>query len=120
MAKKNKNKKAAHVEQNFDQRTNKSEPQFRTRSFLASIRDRFTNDFDESVSINADIRAGLSALRNRTRSAAINNSYVRRYLKLIRVNVVGPDGIQLSVQGTNLDGKFEPIVTGKQIGRAHV
>ncbi len=111
MAKKNKNKKAAHVEQNFDQRTNRNEPQFKTRSFLASIRDRFTNDFDESVSINADIRAGLSALRNRTRSAAINNSYVRRYLKLIRVNVVGPDGIQLSVQGTNLDGKFDPIST---------
>lgn len=105
MAKKNKNKTAESKAQT------RSEANYKTRGFMAGIRDRFTEDFDESLSINADIRAGLGVLRNRTRSAALNNSYVRRYLKLIRVNVVGPDGVQLSVQGTNIDGKFDPIST---------
>lgn len=70
-----------------------------TRGFLAGEINRLTNDIDLSFSVNQDIQAALSVMRARSRSAARNNPYARRYLDLLRSNIVGPDGVALSVQG---------------------
>ena len=74
------------------------------RSFLAGLHDRLTNDWSEVRSLNISIRDGLDTLRARSRDLAINNEYARRYYKLIKANIVGPDGVQVSVQAKNADG----------------
>lgn len=79
------------------------------RSFLAALRDRFTDDWNEIQSLNVSIKDGLETLRGRSRDLAVNNEYARRYFKLLKTNVIGPDGIQISVQARNLDGSLDPI-----------
>jgi len=86
------------------QAENRSSPGLQKRSILAAIRDRFTNDWAEITSLNRELQQGLVVLRDRSRGLSINNEFARRYLKLIKTNVVGPEGVQVSVQATNLDG----------------
>ncbi len=100
MGKRNKNNK---IEK---QPTRNSEP-LQKRSILAAVRDRFTSDWAEITSLNAELHRGLTVLRDRSRGLSINNEFARRYLKLIKNNVVGPDGVQISVQAANLDGSAD-------------
>lgn len=86
------------------QAENRSSSGLQKRSILAAIRDRFTNDWAEITSLNRELQQGLVVLRDRSRGLSINNEFARRYLKLIKTNVVGPEGVQVSVQATNLDG----------------
>lgn len=79
------------------------------RSFLAAVRDRFTADWNEIHSLNTSIKEGLSTLRGRAREMSVNNVYVRRYLKLIKANIVGDQGVLVAVQGFNPDGSYDPI-----------
>ena len=44
-------------------------------------------------SIDTDIKAGLSSLRSRSRDQFLNNDFARRYVEMVRSNVVGPKGI---------------------------
>ncbi len=53
-----------------------------------------------------ELRAELKVLRARSRDLARNNSYARRYFKLLQNNVVGPNGMMLRAQvwrGDDLD-----------------
>lgn len=79
------------------------------RNFLAAMRDRLTDDWNEIKSLNVSIRDGLETLRGRSRDLSVNNEYARRYLKLLKVNIVGPDGVQVSVLGMNSDNTLDPI-----------
>ena len=56
--------------------------------------------------MDALIREGLQKLVARTREQSLNNDYVRRYIKLLRSNVVGPKGIVL--QGRIVNERGEP------------
>jgi lambda family phage portal protein len=47
---------------------------------------------------NRDIRAGLATLRNRSRWLAQNDGYTQGFLKMLRRNVVGPDGFRLQMR----------------------
>lgn len=96
MSKKNKNNKS--------QTETRNARATQQRSIIAALRNRLTSDWAEIRSINAETQFGLSVLRDRSRGLSINNEFARRYLKLIKTNVVGPDGVQISVQATNLDG----------------
>lgn len=80
-----------------------------TRGFVAGEINRLTSDMGSSYSLNQDIKFNLSVMRARSRDLALNNSYARRYFKLLKSNVVGPDGFNLSVQGLDLNGVFDPI-----------
>lgn len=51
-----------------------------------------------SRSADQEIKRDLRRLRARARSLARNNSYVRRFFRLLQNNVVGPTGIQLHAQ----------------------
>lgn len=72
--------------------------QLHKRGFLAAQMNRLTSDWAISPSINTDLREGLTTLRGRSRDLSINNEFARRYFDLVKSNVVGPEGIKVSVQ----------------------
>jgi lambda family phage portal protein len=49
---------------------------------------------------NRDLRSQLSALRNRSRWLAMNDGFTAGFLKMMRRNVVGPDGFRLQMRVT--------------------
>ena len=50
-----------------------------------------------STSADEEIKTNLRLLRDRSRDLARNDSYVQRYLNLMQSNVVGNNGIRLSI-----------------------
>lgn len=66
------------------------------RSLLAALT---TNDVAswqaDGLHINADTEAGLATVRARSRDAARNNPFARRFLGMVRRNVLGPRGVRL-------------------------
>lgn len=79
------------------------------RAFNAAIINRLTSDWLGTNSINQDLQGGLKTMRRRARDLSINNEFAVRYLSLIKGNVVGPDGVTISVQATNIDGTPDPM-----------
>jgi len=65
-------------------------------SFEALSRPRLYPYLRGGKTINDDLSASLSALREIARDQEQNNPYVKRYLNLIVTNVIGSEGIQLS------------------------
>jgi len=61
----------------------------------------------ETKKLDADIKAGLRSLRGRSRDASQNNDYGRKYLQLLRTNVVGPAGIRMQPRSKNQGGKLD-------------
>jgi lambda family phage portal protein len=104
-----KRKKPNTTTQTVATTTNKETRNNNQRSFAAAVRNRFTSDWGELNSLNVSNQLGLSLLRARARDLSVNNEYARRYLKLIKNDVVGPDGIQISVQANNPDGTYDRI-----------
>ena len=61
------------------------------------------------TSANYEFRIGLRILRARARELARNNSHFKKFLTMVRSNVIGPRGIQLQVRakkGKELDEKL--------------
>ncbi|MCU0589868.1 MAG: phage portal protein [Desulfobacterales bacterium] len=76
------------------------------RAFDAARMSRLLADWvTSSYAIDADIRAGLTVLRSRSRDLCANNGYGRRFLELLAGNVVGPQGIRLQSKVKRPDGK---------------
>lgn len=69
------------------------------RSLLAALT---TNDVAswqaDGLHINADTDAGLATVIARSRDAARNNPFARRFLGMVRRNVLGPQGVRLQVR----------------------
>ena len=61
--------------------------------------------------IDVDIRNGLRKLRARARHEAQNNDYVRRFLSLVKTNVVGHTGIILKPRVIDAKGKADVLAT---------
>jgi lambda family phage portal protein len=75
------------------------------RNYAAANKGRLFADFNASNrSADSEIRWALRDLRNRARDLERNNEYVRRYLQLLRTNVVGEGGIRLQMKARNPDG----------------
>lgn len=71
------------------------------RSYMASSNDRLVADLQAItgfVSGNAEVRMSLRSMRMRSRQLANDNEYVKRFLQLIRNNVVGPRGLELQMK----------------------
>lgn len=62
-----------------------------------------------------EIQSDLVSIRSRSRDASINDSYARRYFQILRTNVIGPDGIDVSFQikdtPTKIDTKATQLVS---------
>jgi len=84
------------------------------RSYAAVNKGRLFADFmASSRSADSEIRWALDDLRNRSRDLERNNEYFRRYLQLLRTNVVGENGFRLQIKATNPDGS--PDSAGSKI-----
>jgi len=84
----------------------KKKPQ--RRNYQAAAKGRLFADFHASNrSADSEIRWALRDLRNRSRDLERNNEYFRRYLQLLRVNVVGENGFNLQIRGRNPDNSLD-------------
>lgn len=69
------------------------------RGFDAAKIGRLTSDWvTTSKQLDADIQAGLTALRARSRDLCMNNDYGKRFMWILKSNVIGPKGIELQPQ----------------------
>lgn len=64
-------------------------------------------------SIDWQIEHDLAKLRDRSRDAALNNPYVKRYLQVLEDNVVGAHGIQLKMDVRNI--RNQPDVNANRL-----
>jgi lambda family phage portal protein len=53
------------------------------------------------------IRQNLNNLRTRSRNEQYNNDYARRFINLVKSNIVGPKGLVLQVRSKNQNGKLD-------------
>jgi lambda family phage portal protein len=94
----------------FDFLRRKPSPPIRKRGYDGAQAGRLFSDFVTSQrSADSEIRYSLKTLRNRCRELARNNEYARRYLHLVKTNVVGERGATLQVKATNVDGSLDTI-----------
>jgi lambda family phage portal protein len=77
------------------------------RQYAAATVDRFSSDWSvASTTYQTEIYRHLRSLRARSRDMARNNPHMKRFLGMVRRNVVGPAGIKLQVRakrGNELD-----------------
>lgn len=59
----------------------------------------------QSQPIDADVRRGLKALRARCRDEAQNNDHMRAFLRAVRTNVIGPQGVRYQCMAKLANGK---------------
>ena len=78
------------------------------RSYDGARMNRLFSDFITSQrSADSELRHTLKTLRNRCRELVRNNEYARRYVHLIKTNVVGERGITLQEKAFNEDGTLD-------------
>lgn len=87
---------------------------YQRRNYAAASKGRLFADFvGSNRSADSEIRWALNELRNRSRDLERNNEYFRRYLQLLRTNVVGENGFRLQVRGRDASRNID--VLGNQI-----
>ena len=80
----------------------------RRRSYAGANQGRLYADFvGSSFSADSELKTSLPILRNRSRELARDNEYAKRFLNLIRTNVVGEKGFTVQVRATNSDGSLD-------------
>lgn len=79
------------------------------RSFAAAMTNRLNFGdwaFATSRSAEADTKADLRQLRNRSRELRKNSPFGARYAQVLVENVLGPNGIGLQAKNQTVEGKF--------------
>ena len=85
------------------------------RKYQGANTGRLFNDFRQtSTSADAELKDQLRLLRDRSRDLARNDSYVQRYLNLMQSNIIGSNGIRLSMKARNDDGSLD-LLANRQI-----
>jgi len=80
------------------------------RSYAAANTGRLFADFPGSErSSDSELYPVISRMRARTRDLARNNEYAKRYLELMKSNVVGDRGFSLQVKATDTVGRLDLI-----------
>lgn len=84
------------------------------RSLLAALT---TNDVAswsaDGLHINADTSSGLVTVRARSRDAALNNGYARRFIGMVLGNVLGPYGVRYQARVRSGNGALKTSVNDK-------
>lgn len=97
----------------------KPAPRRGRRGFDAAQIGRLTSSWTTSqLSMNQDLLASLPTIRARSRDLANNNDYMRMFLHMCRVNIVGPTGFDLQWQPYKEDGKTVDAVDAENLARA--
>ena len=78
------------------------------RQYAAASTSRLFSDFfDSNRSADSELYPVIRRMRNRSRDLARNNEYVKRYLDLLKNNVVGDRGFSLQVKAVNVTGELD-------------
>jgi len=86
----------------------KKQPVKVVRVFSAGMTSRLSNNWTTSASsVDSELHSGLDAMRARSRDAANNNAYARKFLQMFVTNVVGPNGFILQSQVLGNKGKVD-------------
>ncbi len=81
-----------------------------TRKFEAAAINRLTSSWlTSTASIDRELRGDLDKLRARSRDMCRNNEYAKKFLRMVRTNVVGPHGFTLQLQVLNSDGSADKL-----------
>lgn len=89
-------------------RPKKQKPTLSKREFAGANVSRLFNDFkDSNRSADSELQPVIRRLRNRSRDLARNNEYVKRYMYLLKTNVVGDRGFTLQVKATGATGALD-------------
>ena len=92
------------------QRNKKRKKISQIRKYQGANTSRLFADFTQtSTSADEEIKNNLRLLRDRSRDLARNDTYVQRYLNLMQSNVVGNNGIRLSMKARNDDGSLDIV-----------
>ena len=84
----------------------------RKRNYAAARVGRLFGDFIQSGnSADSELRFTLEVMRNRSRELVRDNEFARRYMNLLKTNVVGDHGFHLQVKARNDDGS--PTADGR-------
>lgn len=76
-----------------------------TRRFDGARVDRLTASWQATnVAIDFELRSDLDRLRARSRDMAKNNEYAIKFLRMVRNNVVGPEGFKLQCRAADPNG----------------
>lgn len=76
------------------------------RSYTAAANNRLTADWAApDISADEAIFRAQATTRARSRDLVRNNDYAKRFISLIRTNVIGHQGIRLQVRAKNSSGK---------------
>jgi lambda family phage portal protein len=93
----------------FDFLKREEKPQKRARrSYAAARAGRLFGDFVQSGNTaDSELRFTLEVMRNRSRELVRDNEFARRYVNLLKTNIVGDHGFHLQVKARNDDGRLD-------------
>ena len=78
------------------------------RSYKAASSGRLFADFTSSSnSADSELRYSLELMRNRSRELVRDNEFARRYINLLKTNIIGETGFHLQVKARNDDGSLD-------------
>ena len=87
----------------------------RNTGYMGASTDSRFGDFGlaRSTSADTELRANLVKLRDRSRYQARNSGMVRRYIHLMKTNVVGEGGFKLQVRVKRVDGSMNKVLNDR-------
>lgn len=78
------------------------------RSYAAARAGRLFGDFVQSNnSADSELRFTLEVMRNRSRELVRDNEFAKRYMSLLKTNVIGDHGFHLQVKARNEDNSLD-------------
>jgi lambda family phage portal protein len=92
------------------------------RGFDGAKQDHLTFGWKATnAAADQDIALALNTLRARSRNLAANNDYMRKFLRMVEINVVGPDGFMFKSLARDYDakGKELPDVPARDVIERH-
>jgi lambda family phage portal protein len=88
--------------------------QMQKRTFTAALQSRLFEDWTaKRTSLNDEIRSGLVAIRERSRTMSREDDYGKKFVGLCKSNIVGPDGLKLELNIRDDNGKIDQMATDR-------
>jgi len=79
-----------------------------TRGFAAAEDEHYLSDFQgTSLSIDAELVRGLRKMRMRSRTLSQDNDYAKKFVSMVKANVVGTTGIMLQAKTKDSRGGLD-------------
>lgn len=82
-----------------------------SRQYRAAAVDRYSADWSTAQTTwQSEIYRSLRVLRNRSREMSRSNPHMKRFLGMVRRNIVGPAGIRLQVRAKKRDDNLDELL----------